>query len=186
MLIKKIRALRLELFQLKYDYESIIFIVSPKDANFAELKLQDWFDFDSNFRETLVDIREELQSLMNGTSSYLRGDSSETQTEVIKLSKEAARIKQNVDATLKLMIESKKKELSLDNFHEVGELQLKMERLEVEIVDDYKNVRQSCLKGLSQFSDDKNLEKIRKLVERLSKFGFINFPENMLIGFMSK
>ena len=46
MLIKKVRALRLELFSLKNDYEQIMFHISPKEANFAELKLQSWFDFE--------------------------------------------------------------------------------------------------------------------------------------------
>ena len=78
---------------------------------------------------------------MNGTSSYLRGDSSETQTEIIKLSKEATKIKQNVDSTLKQINEKKKKKLSKEDFNEVSELHLSMERLEVEIVDDYKNLR---------------------------------------------
>jgi len=60
-----------------------------------------------------------------------------------------------------------------------------MERLEVELVGDYKNLRQSCLKAFSQFADDYSLGKIRKLCDRISKFGFITFPENLLIGFES-
>ena len=78
MLLKKVRALRLELFALKNDYEQIMFLVSPKEANFAELKLQAWFDFELEFSETLVNIREEVQSLISSSSSYLRGDTSET------------------------------------------------------------------------------------------------------------
>ena len=39
------------------------------------------------------DIREDVQSLISSSSSYLRGDLSETQSEIIKLSKEAAKIK---------------------------------------------------------------------------------------------
>ena len=42
------------------------------------------------------------------------------------------------------------------------------------------------MKALSQFSDDFLLVKIKKLIERLTKFGFISFPENILIGFVSK
>lgn len=61
-----------------------------------------------------------------------------------------------------------------------------MERLELEIVDAYKNLRQSCLKAYSQFADDYSLGKIRKLIDRMEKFGFIAFPENLLIGFESE
>ena len=78
MLIKKVRALRLELLNLKNEYEQIMVVVSPQEANFAELKLQAWLDFEQDFSETLVDIREEVQSLISSTSSYLRGDSSDT------------------------------------------------------------------------------------------------------------
>ena len=34
MLIKKVHALRLDLFTLKHQYESIMAVVSPKEANF--------------------------------------------------------------------------------------------------------------------------------------------------------
>ena len=78
MLIKKVRALKIELFALKHDYETIMVQVSPIEANFAELKLQAWLDFEQEFSETLVDIREEVQSLISSSSSYLRGDTSET------------------------------------------------------------------------------------------------------------
>ena len=87
---------------------------------------------------------------------------------------------------MKQINQSRKKQLTLSDFHSIGELHLAMERLEVEIVDDYKSLRQTCLKGLSQFSDDYTLKKIRNLCERLGKFGFINFPENMLVGFTQK
>jgi len=60
MLIKKVRALRLELLNLKNEYEQIMVVVSPKEANFAELKLQAWLDFEQDFSETLADIREEV------------------------------------------------------------------------------------------------------------------------------
>ena len=71
--------------------------------------------------------------------------------------KDATKIKQNIDATLKKINDSTKKALTLDDFIEVNKLHLMMERLEVEIIDDYKNLRQSCLKGLSQFNDDYSL-----------------------------
>lgn len=63
----------------------------------------------------------------------------------------------NADSTLKLLNDSKKKQSQLVDFREVSELHLNMERTEVEIVDDYQNLRQSCLKGLSQFADDFSL-----------------------------
>ena len=45
MLLKKLRALRLELFGLKHDYEVTMVVVSPKEANFAELKLiENWWE----------------------------------------------------------------------------------------------------------------------------------------------
>ena len=163
-----------------------MYALNPDQTGFFQLKLQDWFDFEQEFNETLCDIKEEVYALINGISSYLRGDTSETQTEVNKLCKEATKLKQNVDNTLKAMSHNKQKKESESSFKEIVDLHLRMEKMEVEITDDYRNLRQSCLKALSQFSDDFLLDKIKGLIEMLTKFGFISFPENILIGFVSK
>ena len=164
----------------------MVYSTSTDESSFFDLKLQDWYDFEQLFSENLSDIREEVQALINGISSFLRGDSSETQTEIQKMCKEATKLKQNVDNTLKEINQSKHENFLDASFKEIVDLHLNMEKNEVEITDDYRNLRQSCLKALSQFSDDFLLDKIRALIERLSSFGFISFPENMLIGFESK
>ena len=100
--------------------------------------------------------------------------------------REATKLKQNIDNTIKVINQSKHKKFSDAQFKDIVDLHLNMEKNEVEITDDYRNLRQSCLKALSQFSDDFLLDKIKKLIERLANFGFISFPENILIGFESK
>ena len=70
-------------------------------------------------------------------------------------------MKDTIEKTLKTINSSRTQQLNHEDFNEISELHLAMERLEVEIVDDYRNLRQSCLKGLSQFSDDFSLLKIR-------------------------
>ena len=42
---------------------------------------------------------------------------------------------------MKQINKSRKKQLTLSDFQSIGELHLTMERYEVEIVDDYKNLR---------------------------------------------
>ena len=63
MLIKKVRALKIELFALKHDYETIMVQVSPIEANFAELKLQAWLDFVVGRRQMQQQLQRQLLQL---------------------------------------------------------------------------------------------------------------------------
>ena len=47
------------------------------------------------------------------------------------------------------MSHNKQKKESESSFKEIVDLHLRMEKMEVEITDDYRNLRQSCLKALS-------------------------------------
>ena len=70
--------MRHEVHGVKAEYEMMMYSISTDKSSFLDLKLQDWYDFEQLFSETLSDIREEVQALINGISSFLRGDSSET------------------------------------------------------------------------------------------------------------
>ena len=119
----------------------MVYSTSTDESSFFDLKLQDWCDFEQLFSENLSDIREEVQALINGISSFLRGDSSETQTEIQKMCKEATKLKQNVDNTLKEINQSKHENFLDASFKEIVDLHLNMEKNEVEITDVYRNLR---------------------------------------------
>ena len=58
-----------------------------------------------------------------------------------------------------------------------------MEKARIDIIDHHRSLRQFCLKGLSQFSDDYSLQKVKNLCRTLAPFSFMNFPQDLLNGF---
>ena len=58
-----------------------------------------------------------------------------------KLCKEATKLKQNIDETIKVINQSKLKKFANAEFKEVIDLHLSMEKQEVDITDDYRNLR---------------------------------------------
>lgn len=58
-----------------------------------------------------------------------------------------------------------------------------MSKVEIEIEDKFRKLRQTCLTGLSQFSDDYSLQKVSDLCSKLASFSFIDFPKNLLADF---
>ncbi len=110
----------------------------------------------------------------------MKEDKSESQAEIIKVSSEAKKIRNSADDAIKKLLSMRKQQLSLKEII-VAHLEMAMTRVNLD--DSYRNMRQICLKGLSQFSDDYSLQKVRDLCTKLVQFSFVNFPENLLHDF---
>ena len=52
--------MRHEVHGVKAEYELMMYSISTDKSSFLDLKLQDWYDFEQLFSETLSDIREEV------------------------------------------------------------------------------------------------------------------------------
>ena len=75
--------------------------VAPDE--FGELKYSAWMRFESEMTQYFLDIKEEVQSLISSSSSFLRNDTTESQSEVQKITKHSQKIRTNIDKTIKEM-----------------------------------------------------------------------------------
>lgn len=72
VLIKKVKVNMLDVVILRGELEKIMVDVGPED--FAELKLNDWSNFDYELTERLGQIKDEVSSLISSTTAYLKED----------------------------------------------------------------------------------------------------------------
>ena len=96
------------------------------------------------------------------------------------MSGQAKKLRKEVDAALAELKTLRKTQMSLTGLIEVH---CKMVKTEIQLTDSFHNLRQICLKGLSQFADDYSLQKVRDLITKLAQFSFVHFPENLLDDF---
>lgn len=98
VLIKKVKGNMLDVVALRGDLEIILVDVGPED--FAELKLNEWNNFEYELTDRLGQIKDEVSSLISSTTAYLKEDRSEQQAEIIKVSGLAKKLRKEVDAVL--------------------------------------------------------------------------------------
>lgn len=167
-----------EILTLRRDIEKVFAAVSPEE--FGELKLNHWEDFDYEVSETLATMREEVITLISSATAYMSEDQTQSQAEVVKVIKDAKQLRASVEQATKVLEAKRKTPMSLGELID-SHYEMQREELEIEFV--YKNLRQTALRALSQFSDDYSLQKVRNLVDKLAKFSFVNFPRNLLHDF---
>lgn len=66
----------IEVLTIKCELEKMTAQVRPED--FGEVKLDAWMRFEAEFSDYLVEIKDEVQSLISSSSSYLRNDQTES------------------------------------------------------------------------------------------------------------
>jgi len=89
-------------------------------------------------------------------------------------------VRSEVDEASKKLADYRKTSLSLNG---IIEAHLELTKLEIEVEDKFRRLRQTSLAGLSQFSDDYSLQKVGDLCTKLASFSFVHFPENLLADF---
>jgi hypothetical protein len=177
-LIKKVKTTLLEVISLRSELEKIMADVSPEDL--GELKLNEWENYTYELDDHLAAIKDEVQTLISSTTAFLNEDKHGEQKEIVKVAGQAKKLRSTVDEVIKELAEVRKAELSLEDLISVHQ---RMTETEINLDDTFRNLRQICLKGLSQFADDYSLQKVRDLCTKLAQFSFVNFPKNLLHDF---
>lgn len=116
----------LDVWKIRAQLEKILAENGPED--FGELKLNEWENFDADLCEHMQSIKDELQTLISSTVAFLKNDKSESQTEVLKLSVDAKKLRASVDVALQELNVLRKTELSLE---EIIDAHLKMAATEI-------------------------------------------------------
>lgn len=75
VLIKKVKTNMVDIVGLRGELEKILVDVGPED--FAELKLNEWSNFEYELCDRLNQIKDEVSSLISSTTAYLKEDKSE-------------------------------------------------------------------------------------------------------------
>jgi len=65
----------LDIVGLRAELEKILAEVGPED--FAELKLNEWENYEFELNDHLTQIKDEVQSLISSSTAYLKEDRSE-------------------------------------------------------------------------------------------------------------
>ena len=96
-LIKKVKATMFDVYKHRADLEKILAEGNPEE--FGELKLNEWDNFDYLMADNIMQIRDEVQTLISSTTAYMKDDANESQAEIIKVATEAKRLKNEIDQT---------------------------------------------------------------------------------------
>lgn len=132
---------------------------------FGELKLKEWDQFEVDMSEHLYGVKDDITTLISSITAYMKEDRSDAQTEVVKVATEAKKLRQSVDDAAKELVLRRKTQMSLDG---IIDAHLEMTSLDITIEEKFRMLRQTCLKALSQFSDDYSLQKVCDLCQKLA------------------
>ena len=126
----------LDVWKIRAQLEKILGENGPED--FGDLKFNEWENFDADMSEHMQSIKDEMQTLISSTVAFLKNDKSESQTEVLKLSVEAKKLRGSVDVALQELNALRKTELSLE---EIIDAHLKMAATEIQLEDSFRVLR---------------------------------------------
>lgn len=71
-LIKKVKATMFDVLKLRSELEKIL--ADGKPEEFGELKLNEWESFDYSMNDNLLQIKDEVQTLISSTTAFLKED----------------------------------------------------------------------------------------------------------------
>jgi predicted RNase H-like nuclease (RuvC/YqgF family) len=126
----------LDIVGLRAELEKILADVGSED--FAELKLNEWENYEFELNDHLTQIKDEVQSLISSSTAYLKEDKSELQGEVLKVAQQAKKLRSEVDETLKELVAFRKSSLSLTG---IIETHCKMVKTEIQLDDSFRSLR---------------------------------------------